>query len=821
MCNAKYSILFRTMYNKFFALIISILIFSSAFGAKNNGIIVGKVTEKSNGNPLPFATVSIQNEEKKIVGGATTGDDGNFQINNLIFGKCNVKVSFIGFKDTTFVVDIKESANNVNLGVIKLSTDAIALQSALVVAKVPVIEQKLDKIVMNVSEAVSTQGSNALDVLKKAPGISVDPSGNILLNGAAVQVWIDGRPSNLSGAELEALLSGTDGSTIDKIEIISHPSAKYDAAGSGGIINIKTKKNFARGLSGSMKASYTAAPYTNYYQGADGSLNLNYRSDKTNTSITYSPRYNEFFENFYSKTNLGNGMIINGTTESDDFTRNHSFRVVNDIFLTKKDVLGVIVNGFIRNSNDFTNDAVTGSELLNNGVLVEKTKTGIDNDDIFDNISGNLNYTHTFKDNQEITLNADYGYYKIGKNSFQDNYFSDKDGIQTRVPSIFKSNSDQLINIMSLRADYEQPIFKTFKLETGIKWAQSNTNNDLIRQDQINNNWVINDPLSSKFDYKENISAAYLSLAKQFGTKWSLKAGLRGELTQATGEWISADTTTNKTYLDVFPTAFAGYTPNKNLRFGLSYTMRIQRPNFNQLNPFRMYIDASSSLEGNPNLNPQYNHQLSLSLGIKQHFSVSMHGQFMNGVIIQNAHFNPETGEKMLVWENFGKQSFVGGALSVTELSITKWLILNANVFVANVSNSTEGYESSSIFSNANFNAAFLLPKNFKIEAMGFAQSGIPYGYFLVEPTFELSLGIKKTIMDNKATIALNVSDILNSRENNVKLNSGILESYSFNSNYRSRQITLSFQYRFGQSKAMKTRKVGNTEEAARAGSGN
>ena len=149
---------------------------------------------------------------------------------------------------------------------------------------------------MNVSEAVSTQGSNALDVLKKAPGISVDPSGNILLNGSAVQVWIDGRPSNLSGAELESLLSGTDGSTIDKIEIISHPSAKYDAAGSGGIINIKTKKSFAKGLNGSFKGSYTVGPYEKYYQGADGTLNLNYRSEKTNTSVTYSPRFNESFE---------------------------------------------------------------------------------------------------------------------------------------------------------------------------------------------------------------------------------------------------------------------------------------------------------------------------------------------------------------------------------------------------------------------------------------------------------------------------------------------------------------------------------------------
>jgi len=818
-----YSNFNRTMYNKFlsFTLILTILLFNSAFAAKNNGIIVGKVAEKSNGNPLPFATVSIQDEAKKIVGGATTGENGNFQINNVIFGKCNVKVSFIGFKDTTFVININQDANNVDLGVIKLASDAIALKSAVIVAKVPVIEQKLDKIVMNVSEAVSTQGSNALDVLKKAPGISVDPSGNILLNGSAVQVWIDGRPSNLSGAELESLLSGTDGSTIDKIEIISHPSAKYDAAGSGGIINIKTKKSFAKGLNGSFKGSYTAGPYEKYYQGADGTLNLNYRSEKTNTSVTYSPRFNESFENIYTTTNIGNGLILKGTTEFDFLNKNHSFRVVNDVFLTKKDIVGVIVNGFIRNQTGNTDNDVTGNELFNNGVLIENTRTGISNKDNFYTLSGNLNYTHTFKESQEITLNADYGYYDIGKNSAQDNYFSDSQGAETRVPSIFKSSSNQLINIMSLRADYEQVIFKTIKMEAGAKWAQSRTNNDLVRNDQINGNWIVNNQLSSKFNYTENISAAYVSLAKQFGTVWSVKGGIRAEMTNSTGEWISADTVTTKSYLDVFPTAFVGYTPNKNLRFGLSYTMRIQRPSFYQLNPFRMYIDANSSVEGNPNVNPQYNHQISLSLGVKQHLSFALHGQFLNNAIIQNAYFNSQTGEKKLIWDNFGKQSFMGGSVSLTEFPITKWMIINANIFLANVENKTEGYKSSSIFSNGNINTAFLLPKDYKVELTGVFQSKIPYGYFTVDPTYEISVGVKKGLFKNMGTLSLNVHDIFNSLKNNVSLNTDQLNAYYFTSLSRNRTITLSFQYRFGQSKGMKMRKVGNAEEASRVGNGN
>ena len=289
-------------------------------------------------------------------------------------------------------------------------------------------------------------------------------------------------------------------------------------------------------------------------------------------------------------------------------------------------------------------------------------------------------------------------------------------------------------------------------------------------------------------------------------------------MTKSTGEWISTDTTTTKSYLNVFPTAFVGYTPNKNLRFGLSYTMRIQRPSFFQLNPFRMYIDANSSVEGNPNLNPQYNHQLSLSLGIKQHLSIALHGQFMNSVIIQNAYFNSETGEKKLIWDNFGKQSFMGGSVSLTEFPITKWMIINANIFLANVENKTQGYKSSSIFSTGNINTTFLLPKDYKIELTGEFQSKIPYGYFTVDPNYEISAGVKKGVFKNMGTISLNVNDIFNSLKNNVSLNTDQLNEYYFTSLSRNRTITLSFQYRFGQSKGMKMRKVGNTEEASRVG---
>jgi len=282
----------------------------------------------------------------------------------------------------------------------------------------------------------------------------------LLLNGSAVQVWIDNRPSNLSGAQLEALLSGTDGSTIDKIEIMAHPSSKYDASGSGGIINIKTKKNFAKGINGSVRAAYTGAPYDKYYQGADGTLNLNYRSEKTNTSVTYSPRLQERFNDFYSTTNMGNGVILEGGNYVNCRYQKPLIQSNKRLVYKQKEYFGVIVNGFFRDGNDKTDDDITGSTLFNNGAVVGKTATSIVNSDYFKTISGNLNYTYIFKEGQEITLNADYGRYNTNQKSHQENIFTDNDGDPTRLPSIFRSNSDQFINIISAKADYEQIIFK-------------------------------------------------------------------------------------------------------------------------------------------------------------------------------------------------------------------------------------------------------------------------------------------------------------------------------------------------------------------------
>lgn len=810
----------RKLSTLFFTLILTI----SMVSAKNILTITGKVVEKGSKSALSFATVILQTNDNQILGGTTTSIDGSFVLKNDNAAKCALKVSFIGFKDTTMI--LRDISGDVDLGTIELSEDKAVLKSAVITAKVPVIEQKMDKLVMNVAEAVSTDGSNAMDILKRAPGVSVDPSGNIKLNGSNVQIWIDGRPSNISGSDLESLLSGTEGSSIDKIEIISHPSARYDASGSGGIINIRTRKNFAQGLSGTIRGSYMAAPYKQkYYEGYDGSVMLNLRSEKVNSTLSFSPRYYEGFNTFDTETQVTGGSMIKSHTHMYRPNEGVNLKFSTDYHIDKKNIIGFVVGGMWREYQDMT-DNNTGSILYADGHPAEVTASIINNDIYFDNVSANLNYTHFFENKAEITFNADHYNYKSGRLSYQENNYTTPGSTSQKSPLIFESDSDQGISIYSFKADFESEVFNGGKVEAGIKVARSITDNNLIWRDKIGDQWETAPQKGTLFDYSENISASYISLGGQITPKLTLKGGIRAEFTSSKGEWYSADTTTNKNYVDFFPTLFIGYNPNEKARIGLSFSSRIERPGYEELNPQKYHIDATSSGMGNPELQPQYANQASLSLSLGNHFHFSLNGTTIRNAKVQMPYFTNSVQEKTLYWDNFGKSIIAGINLSVTEYPVRKWLLANANLNNSFWETKHPGFYRNSFVTQGNLNFTFLLPDNLKAELSGWFQGKTPYGLFELEPVADLTLGIKKGMFENKGTLSLVATDILRTNksrvnlEKNESINPG-LEFYKFESQYRSSRITLNFQYRFGKGKAYKQRRVGTIEETSRVSGGN
>ncbi|MDD2771445.1 MAG: TonB-dependent receptor, partial [Bacteroidales bacterium] len=634
---------------KTIATFLSILLLAAAnlVAAPNTTTIKGVVIDKETGSPLPYATVAVRNGSDKVVAAATAAQNGSFMISNVPHGSYRLVVTFIGYKEHELPIQL--NTNEMDAGSIEMEEDVETLETAVITARVPVIEQKIDKIVMNVAEAVSTEGSNALEVLRKAPGVTIDMDGNVKLNGQAVSIWIDGRPSYMSGLELEALLRSTDGTTIDKIELMAHPSARYDAEGTGGIINIKMKRNLLKGFSGMANGFYGGMKHKVYEQEAGGGLNLNLRTDKTNTLLNYGGRYEEMGATLDSWTGLGGTTGFEQISHSDFLigSQSHTLKLANDFFLDKKNTVGFIVTTMFRDQSqdNYGDQNFTNSYL--NEQQVNSIKSVIETGSDYDNITTNINYTGVFNEEkgQELTFNGDYAYYDIASRNFQDNSIVSGTGIS----EMFRQNSQQYINLVSGRVDYQQSFWKTGMLETGLKWAMTQTDNDLNREDFLNNIWQPNTNMSNQFLYTEHIAAAYASVGRMLGTKWMLKLGLRGEYTHALGDWITAQKETGKSYFNVFPTVFVGYNPSAIWRLTLSYTSRIGRPSFNQLNPFRNYVDANSYVEGNPDLDPQLSDQLAFSINFKTHYNLALIYSHTRNLIMQNPYYD-QTGTKMLLY---------------------------------------------------------------------------------------------------------------------------------------------------------------------------
>ena len=489
------------------AVITALLLWAVCASARQQNVrsISGTVIDAATEKPIEFATVALIAPDSTIVNGTTTDSAGHFTIERIPSGEYKLMAAFIGY--TSLITDL--NAVPARGAVLALEPDAEMLEEAVVTARRPVIEQKLDKLVMNISDAVSTEGSNGTDLLRKAPGVTIDFDGNVKLNGSAVAVWIDGRPSNLSGKELEVLLQSTDGTTIDRIEIMAHPSAKYDAAGGGGIINIVTKKNFMQGFNGSVNLGYGGMYFDRWDQSGDGSVNLNYRGRKTNTFLTYSARYDDMTAEMLSKSLYGAANEYTMSNSSQLLMRNFNqmFRAGNDWYISDKDVLGAIVTGTFRNSSTDTYGNNFTEHLLGEDIL-GRLNSEITNTYDFNGVSANLNYTHTFDPAkmQELTLNADYSWYDIGNTSRQSDIPDPM--ITALIPldsTIFRQDAAQRLQIWSAKADYQQLFWQTGLLEAGLKWSRTVTDNNSVREDFYNNIWNYNSNLSNIFLYDEQI----------------------------------------------------------------------------------------------------------------------------------------------------------------------------------------------------------------------------------------------------------------------------------------------------------------------------
>jgi iron complex outermembrane receptor protein len=768
------------------------------------------------------ATVSLlKAKDSSIAKIAVSDKAGKYEMEKLYRGKYLLMVQAVGMeKKYSSAFELTAENPSYNAAPLELTMAASNLSDVTVNAKKAFIEQKAGKMVVNVDASPSSAGASALDILEKSPGVTIDRDGNISLKGkAGVMIMIDGKPTYLSSADLSNMLKSMSSSQLDQIEIMTNPPAKYDAAGNSGMINIKTKKQIIKGSNGSYTAGVTQGQYTR----TNHSLNLNYRKDKFNVFGSYNFNYGEFYNNleisrvFYE----ADKRTVNST--SDQKTRMHntsfynSFKAGIDYNFSKKTVAGIVVNGSLNNRKE---DPQSVSYIRDaTGAVLSKLIASNDNKTNFSSLSFNMNLKHTIDSTgKEITSDLDYIRYTNDGTTLLSTNAYDAANLPKGGSVLLRGEVPGTIDIVSGKVDYVHPFSKTLKLEAGVKSSLVKSDNRIVYERNAGSGWTP-DSRSNAFVYEENINAAYASLNKQW-KKLNLQTGLRVENT------ISKGIPGRKPYTNAFPNIGLSYEVNKKNSLSLSYSKRINRPNYNDLNPFTFFLDSLTFGQGNPMLLPEKTHNFEASHSLGRFLTTTINYTRTVDVITQLLKQNTADKKTYQTRDNFGRMQQIGIAV-MANVPVKKWW--NANMYVNAFENHYQGMYNTdpidirmvSVMMNMT-NSFTIGKKGWTAEASGFYRTKGADGLLIANAMGGMNIGAGKLIMKKKGTVRLTVRDIFwTQRFSGYAKYSDV--DVKLASRRDSRQVAVSFNYRFGKTNIAPARKraTGATDEEKRAGAGN
>jgi iron complex outermembrane recepter protein len=772
------------------------------FAQTNTGKIKGTVID-GNAKTIESSTITLlQSKDSSVVKMSFADKNGHFEFENIPEGKYMVSISAVGHqKGYSDIFEITPAKNSVDLKTIELVQQSKNLSGVTIISRKPLIEQKIDRTIVNVDAAVSNVGATALEVLEKSPGITVDKDGNISLKGKqGVQIYIDGRPSYLSGQDLVNLLKNMSASQLDQIEIMTNPPAKYDAAGNSGIINIKTKKNKQVGFNGNATAGYSQGKYWR----TNESLNMNYRNGKLNAFMNYGFNKNYGFQELaIHRTFLHPDKTIDALFDQVAFMPRHNtsnnLKFGLDYFADKKTTLGFVASGFI---NPETQLNYNTSYLKNASNEVDSIVNSTSNTkDKWKNGSLNLNFRHEFDSTgRELTADLDYSKYLSTNEQLFTNASFNPNGTKRGQTDLLGSLPVN-INIYSAKMDYTHPLKRNAKLEAGVKTSYVNTDNEANYYNLLGTEWETDYLKTNRFQYKENINAAYVNLSKQY-KKLGVQAGLRFENTNYKGHQLGnsqkPDSAFSNNYNSLFPSVFLSYSVNEKNQLGFNIGRRIDRPAYQDLNPFLFFLDNYTYESGNPFLRPQYSTNIELSHTYKGFLNTTLNYS-------RTKNFFTETFEQLdhatvVRNGNIGVRQNAGISISA-QVQPKKWWSAslygnyNYNNFKGELYGELIHVKASNVLFNVN--NQFKFNKGWGAELSGFYRTKGIEGQIAIEPMGQTSAGISKQVMNGKGSVRLNVRDIFytNSVKGSINFQS---TQATFENKRDSRVAGISFTYRFG-----------------------
>lgn len=803
---------------QFFSLLAAMSIAICSY-AQSGAKVTGSIKDGGNQKIIDAASVSLlQAKDSALVKVAVTDKAGNFSFENIKEGNYLVLATSIGHSKTYSQLFSVSSGNPVTtVGVLQLVPVAKALSEVVVSSKKPLIERKLDRTIVNVDASITSTGSTALEVLEKAPGISVDKDGNISLKGkSGVIVYLDGRPSYLSAADLANMLRNMTASQLDQIEIMTNPPAKYDAAGNAGVINIKTKKNKQFGYNGSITSGYTQGRYARFNE----AVSFNYRNKKINFFSSLNYNRNHRSQELYIVRNMRDVSTKAITSifdqQSDMENQNHYYsgKVGADFTVSKSTTVGVVLNGFYNPSLWQSNTNTLIYDPNNN--LTAQTKAYTENDESWKNFSSNFNVrTKLDSAGQEITADFDFVQYKATSVQPLTSYYYDNMGNLKQAPDVLNGTLPSNIKIYSGKVDYTLPLKKDAKFEAGFKTSFVNNDNN-ARYDSVKTGYnVLDSGRSNHFIYDENINAAYVNYNRPLGKKWTAQLGLRVENTNSNGisKGYSYDTVQNKfeytetkfkkSYTQLFPTVYLQYTANEKNQFVINYGRRIKRPDYEDMNPFVHFLDRYTFEQGNPNIGAQFAHNIELSHTYKGFLTTTVNYTATNNIIQQVLEQNDQTNETFIKKANIASAKQIGLAVTANK-SITKWW--SANIYANVYNNHFKGIVNNEPISigvttfMAQLQQQFKFSKGWAAELSGFYRSKGLEGVIYIQPIVQVNAGFSKQVLKNKGSIRLNVRDIFAGSVFKGYSKYGTVDARFKNVN-DGRAVSLTFSYRFNKGK--------------------
>lgn len=774
--------------------------------------ISGQVGQ-SDGTPVEFVTVMLYSaRDTSLVKGAVTDETGAYVFENISAGRYFVNANQLGQgKGAVPVFDYAGGDKLLEKIILELATQE--LSAVNIVARRPIVEVKADKTVLNVEGNINSQGQNALELLRKAPGVVVDNNDNVMLKGKnAVRFQIDGRDVPMESKDVAAILKGMRAEDIAAIEMITNPSAKYDASGNAGIINIKTRKNRAIGANGAIGGE---AIYGESLKGGLNS-NFNYRNQKLNLFGSYNNHFGDW-HNTLSLVRDQSGKRFDQVSKMKDNNNNHNFKLGADFFLNSKNTLGFIVNG--RNAQGpWENDARTTIANLDNlnspdSVLIASNRVPQNRG----NYNFNLNYRFADTSGRELSVDLNRGFYRYRADSYQPNYYKDPTEQIILSQKIFRNNTPTDIDIVIGKLDYEQTFAKG-KLGIGFKSSNVKTDNTFDFFDVVDGTPVKNLDRSNQFVYDEHVNAGYLNYNVQL-KKWGFQAGIRAEHTAYTGDLMSEkpqnDNHIEDDYLSWFPSAAVTYSLNEKNQFNLTYSRRIDRPSYQDLNPFEDRLDELTYKKGNPYLRPQFTHSLELTHTFRGFLNTTL--GYSRTTDMFTEYIDTTEGDRSFLRQgNIATQN--NYSLSIgAPVPLAKWWesYISLTGFISSFDASfREGFAYSESFQSFNLYSehTFRLPKGWSLQLSGWYNSpGIWGAVFRSKQQGAMDFGIRKQILNGDGNISLTFGDILHTA-GWASVNDFTPGLYMTGSGrWESRTVRLNANYNFGNKniKGARQRKTG------------